>query len=65
MDNLPHFLAFDGFSNMIDGHSGSGFGVVPMIYLVYYSEFFWLRVFLYIGFGCCSTHFFFPVNMIF
>jgi hypothetical protein len=40
-----HFLAFDGLFDMFDGHLGSGFGAVPTVYLVYYSEVFWLQDF--------------------
>jgi hypothetical protein len=42
IDDLPHFLAFDGLYNMFDGHLGSGFGAIPIVYLVYYSEVFCL-----------------------
>jgi hypothetical protein len=45
MDDFPHFLAFDGLSDMFDGHLGSGSGAVPTIYVIYYSEVFCLQNF--------------------
>jgi hypothetical protein len=39
------FFEFDALSNMFDGNLGSRFGAVPAIYLVYYSEVFWLHDF--------------------